>query len=185
MFALLFAICGEFTPLVVVFASPLVPWTCRIPKQVQVERRNRHERRRLSFHDTGEERLRQGGEAAEWRLEALKREEVLHIGRCLALYGKTWDLLGGFPVSALRRRVEKRMSYLKADDQLIREGGGAGALNSEEAAVACEERGLDVLNGEGKDKSPAELKQQLENWLKKTEKTPMTRLLLVQQKNSQ
>ena len=38
-FALVLIICGEFTPLVVIALTGIVPWTCRIPKQIDSDRR--------------------------------------------------------------------------------------------------------------------------------------------------
>lgn len=48
LFALMLVICGEFTPLVVLTLPSLVPYTCRIPRQVEKLRAKTEERRRRS-----------------------------------------------------------------------------------------------------------------------------------------
>ena len=51
IFALVLIICGEFTPLIIPFISGIVPLTCRIPRQLESDRRRLEERRSRSFRD--------------------------------------------------------------------------------------------------------------------------------------
>jgi hypothetical protein len=51
VFALVLMICGEFTPLVVIALSGVVPWTCRIPKQIESDRRKLEQQRSTSFRE--------------------------------------------------------------------------------------------------------------------------------------
>ena len=51
IFALVLIVCGEFTPLIIPFISGIVPLTCRIPRQLESDRRKLEERRSRSFRD--------------------------------------------------------------------------------------------------------------------------------------
>ena len=49
IFAVILAVFGEWTPLVVMFATPIVPYNCRIPRQIRKSREKQHKRRSQSF----------------------------------------------------------------------------------------------------------------------------------------
>jgi hypothetical protein len=164
-------ICGEFTPLVVIAISSIVPWTCRIPSQIESDRRKLEERRAISFRNLTAEPPKEKGAAA------LERMQLLHISWSLGLGSKAWDWLGGqspgLPDWMLRGRVGRRVKYLEMDDTLIRECGGVGEMEGQEVRIACVERGVDVLG-----KSDEQLRMELDAWLKAAEKVPVERLLL-------
>ncbi|KAK0113758.1 hypothetical protein ONS96_014612 [Cadophora gregata f. sp. sojae] len=171
MFALVLIICGEFTPLVVIAMTSIVPWTCRIPKQIQSDRAKLEERRRISFRNlTAKVPEKQG-------VEALNRMQLLHISWSLGLSSSAWDYLGGqlpgLPTGMLRRKVKRRVEYLEMDDKLIERAGGVKDMDVEEVRMALVERGVDVLGKESKG-----LKVDLAAWLKSREKIPVERLLL-------
>jgi hypothetical protein len=167
MFALVFLICGEFTPLVVIAISNIVPWTCRIPKQVESDRRKLEERRSISFRNLTVHPPTEAG------AEKLQRQQLVHIDWSLGLSSKIWDWFGGLPNGVLRRKVRSKVQYLEMDDQLIREYGGTREMVTEEVRMACVDRGINVQG-----RSEANLKTDLGAWLKSAEKVPIERLLL-------
>ncbi|KAH7382865.1 hypothetical protein BKA64DRAFT_697454 [Cadophora sp. MPI-SDFR-AT-0126] len=171
MFALVLLICGEFTPLVVIALTSIVPWTCRIPKQIQSDRAKLEERRRISFRNLTTKMPEKGG------VEALNRMQLLHISWSLGLSSSAWDYLGGqlpgLPTSVLRRKVQRRVEYLEMDDKLIERAGDVKDMDVEEVKMALVERGVDVLGKEAKG-----LKGELGAWLKSREKASVERLLL-------
>jgi len=184
IFALVFAVCGEFTPLVVVLVSNIVPWTCRIPRQIERDRRKLEMRRGVSFRNltlppptTAAARTVTDDGGAGMEMEELKRMQLLHISWSLGLSSSAWDYLGGrlpgLPTWNLRRKVSRRVEYLGMDDGLIKKGGGVGLLEEEELRMACVERGIDVL-----DRSDEMLRGDLDDWLKSTEKVSIEHLLL-------
>lgn len=160
-------ICGEFTPLVVISISSIVPWTCRIPKQVDNDRRKLEQRRSLSFRELVAEPPARAG------VESLGRKQLSHINRSLGLSSKVWDWVGGLPTDLLRGKVRRRVDYLDLDDGLIRNAGGTKDMNLEEVKMALVERGVDVLG-----KGGAKLKGDLNAWLLSREKAPAEELLL-------
>jgi hypothetical protein len=170
IFALVFLICGEFTPLVVLFLPGAVPWTCRIPKQIDKDRRKLEERRRTSFRNLT-------SPPSTLDVNSLNREQLLHISWSLGLSSSFWDYLGGrlpgLPTSILRRKVKNRMEYLQMDDKLIKGCGGVREMEPEEVRMALVERGVDVLG-----KRDSLLEADLGAWLKSKEKAPVERLLL-------
>jgi hypothetical protein len=172
IFALVFMICGEFTPLIVIALSNIVPWTCRIPKQVESDRRKLEQRRSTSFRNLTTE------PPTEERVDKLRRPQLLHISWSLGLSSQMWDWVGGLPTGLLRRKVTRRVHYLELDDGLIRDAGGVGEMNSEEVKMALVERGVDVLG-----KKDPQLKGDLNSWLKSREKVPAERLLLTRYKS--
>jgi hypothetical protein len=171
LFALLLMVCGEFTPLVVLAVSNVVPWTCRIPKQVDSDRRKLEERRAISFRNLTTTPPTEKG------VEKLERMQLLHISWSLGLSSKMWDWLGGtlpgLPTFILRRKVGRRVEYLELDDKLLKAGGGVRGLENEEARMACVERGIDVSG-----RSDKQVKADLEAWVRSREKASIERLLL-------
>ncbi|KAH8819660.1 hypothetical protein F5884DRAFT_659083 [Xylogone sp. PMI_703] len=167
IFALVFLICGEMTPLVVIALSGVVPWTCRIPKQIDSDRRKIEERRRSSFRELTMEPPVEAG------VEKLARPQLRHISSSLGLSARMWDWVGGLPSSLLRIKLRHRLEYLKMDDLLIASNGGVAAMDIEEVKLACVDRGIDVLG-----RPEAQLRMDLSSWLRSREKAPMERLLL-------
>lgn len=171
-FALVFIVCGEFTPLVVVAMSNVVPWTCRIPKQIEGDRKKLEERRKISFRN-----LTMPLPDNEVGVEGLERMQLLHISWSLGLSSSMWDWLGGrlpgLPNAILRRKVRARLEYLELDDELIGREGGVVGMEEEEIKMACVERGIDVV---GRDLSG--FRADLKGWLRSVEKTGRERLLL-------
>lgn len=172
MFALVLLVCGEFTPLVVIVLTSIVPWTCRIPKQIQADRAKLEERRRISFRN-----LTKKFEGEGKGVDGMNRMQLLHISWSLGLSSSVWDWLGGqlpgLPTGVLRRRVKSRVEYLEMDDKLISLAGGVRDMDVEEVRMALVERGVDVLGREAKG-----MKGELSAWLKSREKVPVERLLL-------
>ncbi|KAH7369794.1 hypothetical protein BKA65DRAFT_589256 [Rhexocercosporidium sp. MPI-PUGE-AT-0058] len=172
MFALVLLVCGELTPLVVIVLTGIVPWTCRIPKQIQSDRAKLEERRRISFRNLTA-RLPDG----KGGVQALDRMQLLHISWSLGLCSSMWDYLGGqlpgLPTGILRRKVQRRVEYLEMDDRLILRAGGVKDMGAEEVRMALVERGVDILGREGKG-----MKGELSAWLKSREKVSVERLLL-------
>jgi len=177
IFAVVFVMCGELTPLVVVALSNVVPWTCRIPKQVESDRRKLEKRRAISFRNlTSEPPF--GGHVKG--AHGLERMQLLHISWSLGLSSSLWDYLGGklpgLPSFILRRRVQRRLEYLELDDGLIKKNGGVGEMEEEEVRMALVERGVDVLK-----KDEGQLKANLNAWLESEEMVSRERLLLTRQ----
>lgn len=177
MFALVLLVCGEFTPLVVLALTGIVPWTCRIPKQINSDRLKIEERRRTSFRNLT--CPLPAGNKSDTSLQNLNRMQLIHISWSLGLSSSVWDYLGGklpgLPTIILRKRWLKRRSYLDMDDELLRQGGSAALeeISLEELRIACVERGVDVLGRPEKD-----LRKDLEAWLKSRQKVPMEWLVL-------
>lgn len=161
-FALLFAICGEFTPLVIVFVTGLVPRRIWIPKQVEGARRKAEERRSAAKKDSNVKeplskllgRCKPGSRS--------KTEPRKFIAQSLGLYPAWWDryFSGFIPQSLVARRVDEASMYLQTDGFAINRDGGVESMNSEEVVLACEERGINVLGVEEK-----YLRDNLERWL--------------------
>ncbi|POS77805.1 hypothetical protein DHEL01_v203811 [Diaporthe helianthi] len=174
LFALMFVVCGEFTPLVVLALPGVVPLTCRIPRQVDKLRRAAEARRRASAG-----RIIQEEEEAEAEAEAeaegadangvhesnpLSRAAVTaHVARSLNLISPLWDRLP-LPDAAVAllasRKVRAHVAYLIRDGHLLSQAGGVPALEDDEVALACEDRGLPVV-----DRSAADLREELGQWL--------------------
>jgi hypothetical protein len=172
IFALVFLICGEFTPLVVIALTSVVPYTCRIPKQIESDRKTLEKRRAISFRN-----LTAALPDNSDGVQALERMQLLHISWSLGLSSSAWDWLGGqlpgLPTPFLRRKVRRRVQYLEWDDKLIKRDGGVEGMNLEEVKMALIERGADVLG-----KSESQLRGTLKAWLRARDKSSILRLLL-------
>ena len=170
-FVLVFLICGEFTPLVVLtLGASIVPSVCRVPAQVQREREKLETRRKKSFREgTVEVKMETRGS----NLENLGRSQVLHVGRSLGLFPAWADRFGGYPTNIVRGRSERYIEYLQADDEGLRREGDFERLEVEEVRIALEERGVDVLG-----KREEILREQLRAWLRANERTSLITMLL-------
>lgn len=168
---MVFILCGEFTPLVVLALSNIVPGTCRIPKQVGNDRRKLEERRGISFRNLTAEPPKKKG------VEDLERMQLLHISWSVGLSAKAWDYLGGklpgLPDSILRRRVHNWVEYLEMDDKLIGKPSGVYEMDIEEVKIALVQRGVNVL-----ERNDEQLRVDLASWLNSRKKAPIERLLL-------
>ncbi|CAK7207593.1 hypothetical protein SEUCBS139899_010403 [Sporothrix eucalyptigena] len=160
LFGLLLLICGEFTPFVVLVFPHVVPYTCRIPKQVEQLRRKVEERRQAAFKEYEEAVATAGSE------QASEAAGNLLISRSLGLVAPFWDRIGllGAAPGLSHRAVERRLAFLTEDDALLREAGGAAALEPEEVFLASADRGLDIV---GQDEG--RLREELAKWLKLTQ----------------
>ena len=169
MFALIVLICGEFTPLVVIAISSIVPWTCRIPKQIASDREKVELRRKASFRNLTVHPPTERG------VSGLGREQLMHINDSLGLSSSMWDYFDAVLTNGLlRRKVRRRIEYLGMDDRLIRVyPHGVREMEDEEVKMACVERGIDVVG-----KSESDVRRGLSAWLKSAEKVPIEKLLL-------
>lgn len=167
IFGLVMLICGEFTPLVVIAISDVVPWTCRIPRQVEGDRRKLEERRSNAFRGLATEPPSVAG------VEKLSRNQLKQITASLGLGFRLWDWVGGLPSGMLATKVRKQVEYLDMDDALIRKGGGLREMETEEVKMALMERGVDVLG-----KEIPKLRRDLASWLHSRDKAPIEKLLL-------
>ncbi|KAH8593931.1 hypothetical protein B0O99DRAFT_626449 [Bisporella sp. PMI_857] len=172
VFGIVFMICGEFTPLVVLALSNVVPWTCRIPKQIKGDRQKLEERRKISFRN-----LTLPSTAAT-KIDSLQRVQLLHISWSLGLSSRIWDWLfpgklPGLPTAILKSRVRQQLDYFELDDLLINKAGGAKYMNEGELLMACVERGIDVLG-----RPVEQIRNDLSNWLQAKHKATAEHLLL-------
>ncbi|TPX18218.1 uncharacterized protein E0L32_002727 [Thyridium curvatum] len=170
VFAVMFLLCGEFTPLVVLALPHAVPYTCRIPKQVAKLQRLAEERRRASYEALGiaEANSSSSDETAAAAAAAAAAPptpaQQVHVSKSLNLVSPLWDRIGFAPSGLARARADKRVARLLVDDALLRQGGGAPALEADEVRLACADRGVDVLGCD-----EAELRAILAAWLRLAE----------------
>ncbi|OPB37448.1 hypothetical protein A0O28_0043600 [Trichoderma guizhouense] len=157
-FALFFLICGEFTPILVVFVPGLLPYTCRFPKALN-ETIEKAERRRAIAFDELESKHPQGVLSPGVTKAVAHR----HVLRALDLPGAMWDRLGFTPPGMWNIKGRLRLSFLEVDDKRLIDGGGPSGLEVEELRIACSDRGLNILG-----KSEAELRTRLGDWLRLT-----------------
>jgi len=186
-FAVVFAVFGEWTPLIVPWITKVVPGPCRLPgqiiKEVEALEKRRMEAKEQRMRDermqelNGQEEGRKGVFAVE-SAQAVKdvdvrdlgRTELLDLSRTFGLHARLWDRIGVSgtvwpPTALLRRNVRSWLKYLAADDELMGKGGSVGELLEVELRTACMERGMNIS---GKEKG--ELVAWLENWMSDAEK---------------
>ncbi|KAK6360708.1 hypothetical protein TWF730_006837 [Orbilia blumenaviensis] len=164
LFAILFTVCGEFTPLVVATFSNIVPITCRIPTQIQSDRKKRERKIRASFESflpsTSVNRPAEGLDKLTWK-------EKVHCSTVVGRHSGLWPsrflpLPLGF---VLHKRLLRYEVYLATDDMLITKGGGVMKLSPPELEIACVDRGIMVLG-----KSEQQLRAELQRWLTDSKK---------------
>ena len=159
LFGLMLIVIGEFTALVVIYVDGVVPYTCRIPKQVYSGLEAAERRRKQAFADL-DARFPHGGVLSPRLTPGAARNHVL---RSLHLSGEMWDKLGFVPPGMWAIKGRLRMAFLEGDDTNIIEDGGPVELEPEELRIACTERGINVLG-----RSDTELRGWLGDWLRLT-----------------
>jgi hypothetical protein len=174
----LFVLAGEYLPLIVIFFTPLVPYTCRIPKQILKAREKLEKRRLESFRgitDGFVPSAKKGTDGEVKEFKDLGKGQLMHVSRSLGLHGKLWDTTRGVlpPKALLKFRVEKWLGYLEHDDALVQRDGGMSQLKGEELKLAAEQRGLDVLG-----KKDDDLKKNLAKWIKGRSEGKVLHMLL-------
>ncbi|OAA59163.1 letm1-like protein [Niveomyces insectorum RCEF 264] len=177
VFGVLLVVCGELTPLVVLLVPHVVPYPCRIPKQVDKLLRQAEARRAASFargtgggggDEDADSEMKQK-EAGLVRVDPLSERltdaAAVHICRSLQLLPPLWDRFGSpFPTLA-RRTAMRALRALASDDAQLRACGGVAALApAEEVRLACAARGLDVRAVD-----ELTLRARLDAWLALTE----------------
>lgn len=174
LFALLFMVCGEFTPLVAVFMTGLVPRTLLIPKQVQKLREVAQERKSKSRDRFRDLQYVHRWAEAQGDPDAISPSPIewntfRHIACSQGLYSRYWETIlpERFSSKMIQRRAMKRAWEVRADDMAILRDGGVGLMEAEEVIMACDERGLDVLG-----KSEQQMRKALEGWIKNGGMTP-------------
>jgi len=158
LFGLMLIVIGEFTALVVIYVDGVVPYTCRIPKQIATGLQKAEDRRRSAF-DELEARFPHGVLSPRVTPGVARN----HVLRSLHLAGTMWDRLGFIPPGMWQVKGRLRMAFLEGDDRNLIEDGGPSQLEPEELRIACAERGIDVVG-----RSETELRGVLGDWLRLT-----------------
>jgi hypothetical protein len=185
-FALVFLVLGEWTPLIALYLTPVIPEPCRVPAQLERMQRKaearRAERLRRVGHDAARLVSRPGAGASELGVGDIQRFNATQARRVrdalaaptprvslfeLLLLSARFDAHPGLldrlfitpPRALLVRGLRKKMGYLVTDDEMVARDGGWGGLRREEVVRACFERGVDVRG-----RSEAELRKVLAVW---------------------
>jgi len=191
VFAVVFAVFGEWIVLIVPWITKIVPGPCRLPsqiiKEVEALEKRRVEAREQRLRDGRMQELgkKVGGEGMTNEVFAVEsaqavrdldvrdlgRVELLDLSRTFGLHSRIWDRVGVSggvwpPTALLRRSVRSWLKYLAADDELMAKGGEVGELLEVEVRTACMERGANIS---GKDMG--ELVKWLKGWLGDEKKT--------------
>jgi hypothetical protein len=177
-FGLIFLIFGEWTPLLVMYITPIIPEPCRIPRQVHSDlsklEARRHARQRKASLDAMRLMARDRGIAGSGGHDVVASAHTIRTTNPLDLtlfelvlasarfncHSKLWDWAMLTPPKFwLKRNLRKTYEYLRTDDRLIERDGGHQALEMREVQRACVERGMDVLG-----KKEGEMRRALEGW---------------------
>lgn len=186
-FTLMLIVCGELTPLVVLaLGSAVVPFTCRMPKQIFKDWTQKAARKRAALiahhvQTTGFISLPHGhakNHAEELDLLATQYinldwianaqpEEILRACAVLGLV-RTHNRPSALVSSIYRPRLRRHAEYLQLDDGLIHAGGGVSALEAIEVRMAVEERGgVELLLEMEGWEAEREQRRWLEGWLER------------------
>jgi hypothetical protein len=143
-FSIVFAICGEFTPLVILaIGSAAVPYTCRIPKQEQGDflRPVKIQQRYTQQVETLLPGASKDDGSMQWRQEFLEayRLHVNPFSQPTPVLGKLWHTLFS------SRRLRKHCEEVLCDTILIRREGGFEKLSPREVFQWSLKYGLTAL----------------------------------------
>lgn len=143
----------------------LVPYTCRIPRQVETLQRKAEERRAASFKKL--DQIRDAAASSEAKASLSDAATAAHIARSLNLISPIWDRLGvpdaTLALLSTQRKLQRHLDLLKEDDALLVQAGGVDALEDEEVVLACVDRAIGTVG-----RSNDELRKELQSWLQYT-----------------
>lgn len=141
LFVVVFCICFEFTPLVVLAFPQVLPGTCVIPSQARkmLEIRSKDARDLLKF---------KGETQPAHSAYHMKKDQLHAISKALKLTAAMVPIKW-YPTSWLQSRVENHMKQVRADDILIAKSGGAWNMSLAELQQACLARGIPVIAEDG------------------------------------
>jgi hypothetical protein len=148
----------ELTVLIAYYIDGIMPYTCRLPEQIQKTRRK------------AEERRKDAQQHLEWKYpdgvtSATAPVARSHVLQSLHLISTLWDKVGFVPPGLWGMKGRPRVAYLEADDQLLRQSGIEN-LSEEELVIACTERGIAVLAEGGEAyRSSDDMRVSLQKWL--------------------
>lgn len=138
LLGLMFAVCGEFLPLVImVFRKrivPVLPQTCRTPQQQLDVLAHRLEKKQALLQQWAVKSLDELRKRSE-RNYMMLHCQVLGLGPLLVPHFV-------LPTSVLAGMVERQRAYERLDNALIRRNGGAARLSSWELILAWTERAV-------------------------------------------
>ena len=166
IFALVLLVFDELTVLIAYYIDGIMPYTCRLPKQIQKTRRK------------AEERRKDAQQHLEWKYpdgvtSVTAPVARTHVLQSLHLISTLWDKVGFVLPGLWALKGRPRIAYLEADDQLLRQPG-IDSLSEEELVIACGERGISVL-AEGSEacRSSDDMRASLQKWLDLTDAPEM------------
>ncbi|CAG82137.1 YALI0C14410p [Yarrowia lipolytica CLIB122] len=141
LFVVVFCICFEFTPLVVLAFPQVLPGTCVIPSQARkmLEVRSKATRDLLKL---------KGETQPAHSTYHLNKDQLHAICKALKLTASMVPI-NWYPTSWLQTRVENHMKQVRADDILIAKSGGAWNMSLAELQQACLDRGIPVIAEDG------------------------------------
>ncbi|KAA8899249.1 hypothetical protein FN846DRAFT_758744, partial [Sphaerosporella brunnea] len=145
LFGLIFIVFGETSPFILPFIPNTVPYPCRVPQQLNRQRRKAAEAREAAFRALTVE------EAAALRkgLDQLSSQELAHVATVLRV---NWFLR--------KWRLKRHVEYLDHDSALLLRGGGVdGIASGEELTMAAEDRGISTYG-----KKEEEIRDTLRDW---------------------
>lgn len=177
-FVMILIVCGEFTPFVVLaLGARVTPLTCRVPKQLEKERKAKMERKKEAVRVA---ELSSSSDLKEANAMALLKSEPETVRgvmcSCAALgLAKSHRLPGYVPGfmeemfvnSVYAPKLKRWREYVAVDDALIWEHGGVRGLSADEVRIAVDERGgvdvgLDVVKEDEKEKT---MRKWLQKWV--------------------
>ena len=151
LFALVFLVCGEFTPLLVPFLSPIVPKTLWLPSQWEKARwKAEGRRRRWNRLRLRDQRSASDGGPPSSAPSLLPEESRYEEGVRLNAWPRWCDatLIRWLPASMVNKRVEKVSRNLLLDSFAIDRDGDVDGMVDDEVKMALDARGCGVI---GKD----------------------------------
>lgn len=161
IFALVFAIFFEMTPIIVLIFPGIVPRTCVLPSHEQKVARALDERVQAlkssfgySEDELSEDELVKAFSRSPQRLTEEELKQVCNLFFPVRFHSQ----------SGLQRRLEDHMNYIRADNILLSRFGSVWALDDSELRLACLDRAIAVGN-----KSVDQLRTELLVWIARFE----------------
>lgn len=161
IFVLIVMLTGEFSPLILLFFTGLVPGPCLSPTQIARIREKLQVRPKAIYAKMHSSNILPGG--AGVNIAGMNRQQLRLIGATLGLYSARWDRFEAValpPTFWIRARAQKAIKDLDLDDRLLSREGAVAELELEEVMMALSDRGIDV-----RVKTDADLRDELQAWI--------------------
>lgn len=172
LFSVIFIICFEMTPFVLLLFPRIAPSTCTIQEAKVIRSRNQaieqwKRQRQQEFMNTIEIE-KQKPDSLQLQTASVYKLHEKHLAQLFTILTPGVLPTGWYTTKYIQTRLAEYVVHIKCDDLLLSRFNGSQNLDHRELIYACQERVIDTAN-----KTDDQLREHLSNWIEQFSQTGM------------